>query len=167
MKITLRQNGNYDSDYTDNTDLSEVNLKDGSVVVVPDSIFHTLKQKYKDAGHDVEMGLNGLPSPLTVLTGDDLIAVKKSTARYNRQTQEKVGVTWGEYRFKTDTNTCQSLSTAIQGMQTGMIASGTVPWRDADGKFGDFTVTQLQEIAVVVMAATEENFAVERSEIEN
>ena len=166
MKITLR-NGKYDSDYTDTTDLSEVNLKGGSVVVVPDSIYHTLRQKYKDAGHDVEMGLHGLPSPLTVLTGDDLIAVKKATARYNRQTQEKVSVTWGEYRFKTDTNTCQSLSTAIAGMTSGMITSSTVPWRDDDGKFGDFTVTQLQEIAVVVMAATEENFAVERSEIEN
>ena len=167
MQITLRQNGNYDSEYTDTTDLSEIDLKGGSVVVVPDSISHTLKQKYKDAGHDVEMGLFGLPSPLTVLTGDDLIAIKKATARFNRKNLESAGVSWGEYRFKTDTNTCQSLSTAIQGMQTGMIASGTVPWRDADGKFGDFTVTQLQEIAVVVMAATEENFAVERSEIEN
>jgi len=83
MKITLQQNGNFDSDYTDNTNLSPVNLKGGSVVVVPDSIFHTLKQKYKDAGHDVETGLHGLPSPLTVLTGDDLITVQKETDTYN------------------------------------------------------------------------------------
>jgi len=163
MEITLRNNL-FDASYPDNTDISHLNQ---DVVIIPIDIFHTLPQKYKEDGYDVENGLHGLPSPLAILTGDDLVAVKIATARFNRKKLENTGVSWNDYRFKTDTNTCQNLVTAVQGMQTGMIANETVPWRDVDGKFGDFTITQLQEIAVVVMTATEENFAAERAEIED
>jgi len=81
MIITLHPTtGNILSELPDNTEVQS----DTDVVIIPKSIDY--KAIYKDKYPD-KTYLLGLPSPLVVLTGDDLLAVQQATKIYNLRQQ--------------------------------------------------------------------------------
>jgi hypothetical protein len=164
MKIILDAHNRIHSYYSDEKIITIPN--NCALIIIPNEIFELLSSLYDQAGYSIENGVRNLPDPRTgsILTAEQLQQVKVATAQYNRQVREEQGVTWNGHQFKTDTKTCSSLLGTIQSVQAGTL-SEPIGWRCADGEFVDLTLIQLQEVAGVVLAATEANFAAERAEI--
>lgn len=162
--VILIKNGKVYATYPDTT--SVIPSEDESIVVVPGGI--NLGKLYQKSGFDINntVGFLGLPNPLEIenfFPVEELNIVRKRTASFNRVLRENNGIIWNDSRHKIDTKTCQSLVIAILSIQSGTITP-PLAWRDADGNFATLGLTELQELAGVVMHATEENFKQEEIE---
>jgi len=81
MIITLHPTtGNILSQLPDDTELQN----NTNIVIIPNSIDY--KTIYEDKYPDI-ISVTGLPNPLTVLTGDDLLAVQQATETYKLRQQ--------------------------------------------------------------------------------
>ena len=120
-----------------------------NVVVIPNKIDY--KAIYKANGYAVENGIFGLPSPLNVLTGVELIAVKKATLAYQYQQKIKETLVYNGWPILMSDEFQNSMDKRVLMVERGQWVDTTDGFIDGAGEHHIITGEQVTEISLLMI----------------